>query len=139
MHGQEKRMLLRHYLEKGGSRRALARQLGISRDTLYRWIREGELDRDVDVAPSRYGPRPPAPTKLDSLKPTILARLESYPELTAVRLFEEIQAAGYPGGDCFGSSSSHARTCGRSSRDWRGPSGTSEACPAGSFSTRCGR
>jgi transposase-like protein len=69
MHGQEKRMLLRHYLEQGGSRRALARQLGISRDTLYRWIREGELDRDVDVDPPRYGPRPPAPTKLDPSSP----------------------------------------------------------------------
>ena len=53
MHGQEWRMLLRHCLEKGGHRRALARQLGISRDTLYRWIREGEPDRDVDVDPHR--------------------------------------------------------------------------------------
>lgn len=98
MHGQEKRMLLRHYLEQGGSRRALARRLGISRDTLYRWIREGELDRDVDVDPPRYGPRPPGPTKLDPYKSMILARLESYPELTAVRILEEIRAAGYPGG-----------------------------------------
>lgn len=36
MHGQEKRMLLRHYLAQGMSKRAVARQLGTSRDTLYR-------------------------------------------------------------------------------------------------------
>lgn len=40
MHGQEKRMLLRHYLEQGMSKRAVARLLGISPDTLYRWIQE---------------------------------------------------------------------------------------------------
>ncbi len=51
----------------------------------------------MDVDPPRYGPRPPAPTKLDPYKPTILARLESYPELTAMRSFHEIQDAGYPG------------------------------------------
>lgn len=38
------------------------------------------------------------PTKLDPYKPILLTRLEAYPELTAVRLLEEIQAAGYPGG-----------------------------------------
>jgi transposase len=37
-------------------------------------------------------------TKLDPYKSIILTRLEQYPKLTAVRLFEEIKAAGYPGG-----------------------------------------
>jgi transposase len=37
-------------------------------------------------------------TKLDPYKSIILARLEQYPKLTSVRLFEEIKAAGYPGG-----------------------------------------
>ena len=40
-------MLLRHYLEQGVSKSALARKLGISRDTIYRWIRSGELERDA--------------------------------------------------------------------------------------------
>jgi hypothetical protein len=39
MIGREKRMLLRHYLEQGVSKSALARQLGISRDTIHRWVR----------------------------------------------------------------------------------------------------
>ncbi|MBA3639564.1 MAG: helix-turn-helix domain-containing protein, partial [Acidobacteria bacterium] len=34
-------MLLRHYLAQGASKSELARQLGISRDTIHRWIRSG--------------------------------------------------------------------------------------------------
>ena len=48
MFGRETRMLLRHYLEQGTSKSALARQLGASRDTIHRWIRDGELDRDLE-------------------------------------------------------------------------------------------
>jgi transposase len=98
MFGRETRMLLRHYLEQGTSKSALARQLGVSRDTVHRWIREGDLDRDLDGEAVRYGPRPPAPTKLDPYKSIIEARLAAYPGLSAVRLLEEIRAAGYPGG-----------------------------------------
>jgi len=92
MFGRETRMLLRHYLEQGTSKSALARQLGISRDTVHRWIRDGDLDRDLDMAAVRYGPRPPVPTKLDAYKPIIEARVAAYPELSAVRLLEEIRA-----------------------------------------------
>ena len=98
MHGQEKRMLLRHYLEQGVPKRALARQLGVSHDTVYRWIKAGELDRDVDSEPPRYGPRPSVPTKLDAFKAIIETRLKALPELSSVRLLEEIRAAGYAGG-----------------------------------------
>ncbi|HTM04158.1 MAG TPA: helix-turn-helix domain-containing protein [Vicinamibacterales bacterium] len=59
-------MLLRHYLEQGTSKSALARQLGVSRDTIHRWIREGEIDRDLEAETVRYGPRRPVPTKLDA-------------------------------------------------------------------------
>jgi transposase len=41
---------------------------------------------------------PPRPSKLDPYKPLILARLEAFPALSAVRLFEEVRAAGYPAG-----------------------------------------
>jgi DNA invertase Pin-like site-specific DNA recombinase len=59
-------LLLRHYLEPGTSKSALARQLGVSRDTVHRWIRDGHLDRDLEAEPVQYGPRPPVPTKLDA-------------------------------------------------------------------------
>ena len=98
MFGRETRMLLRHYLEQGTSKSALARQLGVSRDTIHRWIRAGDLDRDLDGEPVRYGPRPPIATKLDAYKPIIEARLAAYPQLSAVRLLDEIRAAGYTGG-----------------------------------------
>jgi transposase len=98
MFGRETRMLLRHYLEHGKSKSALARELGVSRDTIHRWIRDGDLDRDLDEVVVAYGPRRPVPTKLDPYKPIVEARLTAFPELSAVRLLEEIRAAGYTGG-----------------------------------------
>ena len=98
MFGRETRMLLRHYLEQGASKSALARRLGISRDTLHRWIRDGDLDRDLEATAVQYGPRPPVVTKLDAYRGIIEARLAAYPQLSAVRLLEEIRAAGYAGG-----------------------------------------
>jgi transposase len=98
MFGRETRMLLRHYLEQGRTKSALAREFGVSRDTIHRWIRDGDLDRDLEADAVRYGPRLPVPTKLDAYKPIIEARLAVYPELSAVRLLDEIRAAGYAGG-----------------------------------------
>ena len=98
MIGRERRMLLRHYLAQGASKAALARQFGIHRDTIHRWIRAGDLDRDLDAMPVCYGPRPAVPTKLAAYKGIIETRLTAYPELSAVRLLAEIRAAGYAGG-----------------------------------------
>jgi transposase len=98
MFGRETRMLLRHYLEHGTSKSALARQFGVHRDTIHRWIRAGALDRDLETESVQYGPRPPVATKLDAYKGIIEARLAAYPELSAVRLLAEIRAAGYSGG-----------------------------------------
>ena len=97
MIGLETRMLLKHYLNQGLSKAALARRLGITERTIRRWIANGELERDLDEPP-RYRPRPPRPTKLDPYKDLIRTRLATYPELSAVRLFEEVQADGYTGG-----------------------------------------
>jgi transposase len=88
-------MLLRHYLEQGLSKTAIAERIGISRRTIYDWLATGQLDRDVDPATIlRY---PPRATKLDPYHALIRERLDTYPELTAVRLFEEVRAAGYAG------------------------------------------
>jgi transposase len=98
MHGREQRVLLRHYLEQGLTKTAIAAMLGVDRTTIYRWIRSGQLDRNLDEDPVRYAPRAPVPWKLDSYKAIIRERLKEYPELSAVRLFEEVKAAGYEGG-----------------------------------------
>ena len=97
MIGREKRVLLRHYFEQGMPKAAMARHLGVSRRTLYNWIEAGELDRRADGEAARYGPRPSRPSKLDPYKGIIDTRLADYPRLSAVRLFNEVQAAGYPG------------------------------------------
>lgn len=97
VYGREQRVLLRHYLEQGVSKAALARQLGVSRRTVYHWLETGQLDRELDDQAVRYGPRRAMTTQLDPYHGIIGARLEEFPELTAVRLFDEVQAAGYPG------------------------------------------
>jgi transposase len=96
MFGRERRVLLKDYLDQGVSKTAIAERLGISRRTVYHWITTGQLERDL-AADVQYRPRPPVPTKLDPYKPVIEARLAEFPELTAVRLFAEVQAAGYRG------------------------------------------
>ena len=49
----EIRVLLTHYLEQGLSKSGIARQLGIDRRTINRWIAEGQLERDVDTGQVR--------------------------------------------------------------------------------------
>jgi transposase len=98
MHGREKRVLLRHYLEQGLGKTELARRLGISRRTVHHWIATDQLDRDLDAQTVRYKPRPAQSKKLDAYTAIVQARLAEFPQLTATRLFEEIRAAGYGGG-----------------------------------------
>lgn len=98
MYGREERVLLRHYLERGLKKAEIARELGVSRRTVYHWIEGGQLDRDLDKAAVRYTPRPAIPCKVDAFRPIIDTRLAEYPKLTATRLFDEIRAAGYAGG-----------------------------------------
>jgi transposase len=98
MYGREKRVLLREYLNHGWSKSALAQKLGISRRTIYHWIDTGQLDRDLDAEAVRYKSRPEVARKTDPYRGIIDARLEAFPRLSAVRLYQEILSAGYSGG-----------------------------------------
>ena len=98
MHGVRERVLLRHLLEQGQTIAAAARQLGVHRATVHRWIEAGLLDTDVDQIQAQYAARPPVPQLLDPYKPVIAARLAEFPALSASRLFDEVRAAGYAGG-----------------------------------------
>jgi transposase len=98
MYGVRHRVLLRHLLDEGRPIAAVARELGLHRATIHRWITAGLLDHDVDTLQARYAPRPLVATKLDPFMPLVAERLAVYPQLSAVRLFAELQAAGYPGG-----------------------------------------
>ena len=75
MIGREKRVLLRHYLEQGVAKAAIARHMGVGRATIHRWIATGQLDRELDDEGVRYRPRAPAPSKLDPYKGIIDTRL----------------------------------------------------------------
>lgn len=96
MYGWERLVVLKHLLDQGLSKAAIARQLEVSRAVIYHWMRAGQLDRDV----SGDGPRRRTgrPTKLDPYLGIITTRLTTYPALSAVRLFDEVRAAGYSGG-----------------------------------------
>lgn len=98
MYGREQRVLLRHYLQQGLSKAEIARALGVSRRTVYHWVETGQLDRELDNEAVRYTPRPPVQRKIDRFRPIVLARLTEYPKLSAMRLHDEIRAAGYAGG-----------------------------------------
>jgi transposase len=98
MYEREHRVLLRHYLEQGLSKAAIARTLRVSRRTVYHWIKTEQLDRELDDGPVQYTPRPPVARKIDGYRAIIQVRLAEYPRLSATRLCEEIRAAGYVGG-----------------------------------------
>ena len=98
MHGREKRVVLREYLNLGWSKSALARKLGVGRSTIHRWIVGGQLERDLDGEVVRYRARPVVPRKIDPYRGIIDHRVQEFPKLSSVRLYQELQAAGYPGG-----------------------------------------
>ena len=83
---------------RGDEQGEVARRVGIGRRTLYNWIGDGLLEGLLGGQKGEYGPRRPRASKLDPYKGIIEARLAAYPRLSAVRLFEEVRAAGYPGG-----------------------------------------
>ena len=56
---------------RGRRRRRSPRRVGVSRRTVYHWIETGQLDRELDAEPVRYGPRRRAPSKLDLYKAVI--------------------------------------------------------------------
>lgn len=97
MFRREKRVLLRHYLDQGVPKAEIARRVGVSRRTVYHWIETGQLDRELDAEPVRYGPRRRAPSKLDPYKAIIDERLATYPKLSATRLYREVRESGYDG------------------------------------------
>jgi transposase len=97
MYGREKRVLLREYLEQGWTKSALAEKLGISRRTVYHWIETGQLERDMDAEAVSYKERASVVRKIDPYRGIIDTRLQAFPLLSAVRLHEEIRAAGYQG------------------------------------------
>jgi transposase len=97
VYGWDTLVLLKHLLEQKVSKTAIAARLGISRRLLYHLIATGQLDRDLSEPVARRT-RTPAISKLEPYRGIITERLTTYPEFSAVRLFDECRAAGYAGG-----------------------------------------
>jgi transposase len=89
MIAQETWVMIKHLKQQGLSIRAIARQLSLDRNTVRRALRRDGLPK--------YTRTTPRASKLDPYKPYLEHRLAECPELTAVRLYQEIQAQGYPG------------------------------------------
>lgn len=89
---QEQSVEIRVLARQGRSIKAIARELGLSRNTVRKYLRHGELPR--------YTPRRLRPTKLDPYKPYLQERIEAARPhwIPATVLLREIQAQGYPGG-----------------------------------------
>lgn len=83
-----KRLLFRARLKGGISKAAISQELGISR----RMAAEG-AGRGCEAL--SCGPRAAAPSILGPYKEIVAIRLSECPELSAVRLFRELRAAGY--------------------------------------------
>src|SRR4051812_49594102 len=67
---------------------AIARQLGIDRKTVRRYIDRG-------LEPPAYGPRPPRQRSTDPFLPYLRERLTNFPGLTSMRLWREGHDRGY--------------------------------------------
>lgn len=81
------------------SRRAIARALGISRNTVRKLLEKHAEHRSSPhqaVAPKpKHAPRP---SKLDPYRETVNHLLESFPDITAQRVLEELRGKGFTGG-----------------------------------------
>lgn len=96
MYGWDTLVLLTHLLQEGLAHTVIAERLGVSPKTIRRWITAGLTDQvsETDRPPRQRRARP---TRLAPFAPIIETRLATYPQLSAVRLFEECKAAGYAG------------------------------------------
>ena len=76
---------------QGLSVSAIARQTGLDRKTVRRYIERG-------LEPPAYQARPAGPTKVTPFQTYLRERVAAYPELTASRLHRELGKLGYNGG-----------------------------------------
>ncbi len=76
---------------QGLSISAIARQTGLDRKTVRKYLQRG-------LTAPRYGPRAPRPQLLDPYRAYLRERIEAYPTIRATRLLREVRALGYTGG-----------------------------------------
>ena len=83
----------------GFSIRGLARHFGVGRNTIRRILRRNQAGRDQGHDLLTIHPKAcPRISKLDPYRPLMARLLETYPDITGQRMFEELGLAGYDGG-----------------------------------------
>jgi transposase len=89
---QEQAVEIKVMARRGVSIREMARQLGCSRNTIRRYLREADAQQ--------YRPRNARPTKLDPYKDYLHGRIQAARPhwIPAAVLLREIRELGYPGG-----------------------------------------
>ena len=90
----EQALILMHH--EGQSIRELSRQFQLGRNTVRRILRAHAQRRDMghDVLTKRFR----RASKLDGFDSEIKKLLEKYPEMTGLRIYEELKEMGYAGG-----------------------------------------
>jgi transposase len=84
--------------QAGASQRAIARELGVSRDSVARVLARLAANRSGQARVANVPPAPQRrPSMLDEYEPVVRELLARYPDRTAMRLFEELQARGFAG------------------------------------------
>ncbi len=87
----------RHH--EGQSMRGIAGDLGISRERVRRVVAGHDAARSGEQpASSLPAPRTERKSKLDDYEDLLRQLLARYPHMTAIRMLEELRAAGYQGG-----------------------------------------
>jgi transposase len=84
-------MMILDLHRQGLSPTAIARQLGIDRKTVRKYIARG-------MDPPNYRAQPRRPRRTDDFLPYLRERLAAYPGLSAVRLLRELRERGFSGG-----------------------------------------
>jgi transposase len=84
-------MMILDLHRQGLSVSAIARQTGIDRKTVRKYVERG-------LEAPAYGPRKPRATVIDPFVGYLRERVKAYPGLTGSRLFREIKERGYVGG-----------------------------------------
>ncbi len=83
---------------QGWSIRALTRHFDMGRNTIRRILRKNRKQREHGHDVLKPRSRVKRPSKLDAFKPMIKALLKKFPDITGVRLCEELRDAGFDGG-----------------------------------------
>jgi len=85
---------------QGMSRHAMARALGVSRNTIKRILRTQRRERDTGhmALPPPPAARAPRASKIDAFRDRVRELLSRYPDITAQRVFETLKDEGFKGG-----------------------------------------